>query len=102
MELIRILKPGGQLLLTFPYGTHENHGFFQQFDEEMLERITEALSANGNFSKEFIIYSKAGWRFEKQENCNTSVSHNPHTGNGKGEDGAAHCRCVCCIQFYKK
>lgn len=100
-ELSRVLKPGGQLLLTFPYGTYENHGFFQQFDEEMLNRITESLSSNGSFSKEFIIYNKSGWRFDKQENCNHSVSHNPHTGKGKGEDGAAHCRCVCCIRFTK-
>lgn len=100
-ELIRVLKPGGQLLLTFPYGQFENHGFFQQFDEEMVKRITDTLELNGTQTKEFIIYSKNGWRFDKQENCNGSVSYNPHTGKGKGDDGAAHCRCVCCINFAK-
>lgn len=35
-ELLRILKPEGMLCLTFPYGKFENHGFFQQFDSEMV------------------------------------------------------------------
>lgn len=100
-ELIRVLKPDGQLLLTFPYGKFENHGFFQQFDEEMVTRISNVMNNSGVYTKEFIIYDKKGWRFDKQENCNNSVSYNPHTGKGKGDDGAAHCRCVCCIKFTK-
>ncbi len=100
-ELVRVLKPGGQLLLTFPYGKFENHGFFQQFDEEMVNRITDLMNSKGISKKEFIIYSKDGWKFDKQENCNNSVSHNPHTGKNKGDDGAAHCRCVCFICFTK-
>lgn len=100
-ELIRVLKSGGQLLLTFPYGQFENHGFFQQFDEEMVKKITDFMGLIGKHKEEFIIYSKNGWRFDKQENCNHSLSYNPHTGKGKGEDGAAHCRCVCCITFIK-
>lgn len=100
-ELVRVLKPGGQLLLTFPYGKFENHGFFQQFDREMVSKIEDNMGEAGNVSKEFIIYSKDGWRFDKQENCDLSESYNPHTGKGKGDDGAAHCRCVCCIKFIK-
>lgn len=100
-ELIRVLKPGGQLLVTFPYGLFENHGFFQQFDEEMVNKITDKMNTNGSLKKEFISYSKDGWKFDKQENCNSLVSFNPHTGKGKGDDGAAHSRSVCCITFIK-
>ncbi|MCU0423034.1 MAG: class I SAM-dependent methyltransferase [Bacteroidia bacterium] len=100
-ELIRVLKPGGQLMLTFPYGRFEHHGFFQQFDKEMTDRITQQISVYGKWNSDFIIYSKEGWSFQSQENCNDSFSFNPHTGKGKGTDGAAHCRCVCCIKFVK-
>lgn len=100
-ELVRVLKPGGKLLITFPYGRFENHGFFQQFDEEMVSRITDMIKKAGHPKQEYILYSEKGWRFEEATNCNDSVSFNPHTGQGKGNDGAAHCRCVCCIEFIK-
>src|SRR5258705_2549429 len=35
-EMLRVLTPGGTLLITFPYGKFENHDFFQQLDNEML------------------------------------------------------------------
>ncbi len=100
-ELIRVLKPKGKLLLTFPYGKFENYGFFQQFDAEMAGKIFEKFNANGTFNDNYLLYSKNGWQFKTANDCKDSISHNPHTGQGKGIDGAAHCRCVCCIEFIK-
>lgn len=100
-ELLRLLKPGGRLLLTFPYGIFENHGFFQQFDAEMVERISQSMKLQGNLTQDYLLYAPTGWHFASVESCNKSTSYNPHTGKGKGHDGAAHCRCVCCITFIK-
>lgn len=100
-ELTRVLKPGGKLLLTFPYGKFENHGFFQQFDEEMVNRIAKQLSASGQYTDEYLLYTPTGWTFAQAGVCKDIVSHNPHTGKGKGTDGAAHCRSICCITFIK-
>lgn len=100
-ELMRVLKSGGKLLITFPYGKFENHGFFQQFDAEMLSRINSMLTPLGSVKLEYILYSKKGWHYDEAKNCDESVSFNPHTGQGKGNDGAAHCRCICCIEFIK-
>jgi SAM-dependent methyltransferase len=101
-ELLRVLKKGGTLLLTFPYGKFENHGFFQQFDKEMTDRILELLDKEGVSETFFFRYYPQGWKNATQEDCAEVVSFNPHTGRGKGEDGAAHCRCVCCIHFKKR
>ena len=100
-ELIRVLKNKGKLLLTFPYGIFENHGFFQQFDEEMTQQILNKLKSHGDIKVDYLLYTQSGWRFAEVEECNDSQSYNPHTGKGKGTDGAAHCRCVCCIEFIK-
>lgn len=100
-EMERVLKSGGKFLLTFPYGVFKHYGFFQQFDVEMVDKIEKALSANGEVKKEFILYHENGWQFAEQKDCNNSLSFNPHTGEGKGDDGAAHCRCVCLIEFNK-
>ncbi len=100
-ELLRVLKSKGVLLLTFPYGKFENHGFFQQFDEEMLKKILHNIDNIGNYQLTFFCYSAQGWSFCSQENCKNIESFNPHTGRGKGNDGAAHCRSICCIKFIK-
>lgn len=100
-EMLRTLKPNGTLLLTFPYGKFENHGFFQQFDEEMLNRILAELQIAGTFTTTFFRYHDKGWQFAEQEELKEVISFNPHTGKGKLDDHAAHCRSVVCIKFTK-
>jgi len=100
-EMIRVLRPEGKLFLTFPYGKYEDHGFFQQFDLRMTDRLLEKLGKPGNYQIDFFKYSPKGWNFSKREDCNMLVSYNPHTGKEKMDDGAAHCRGVACIYFTK-
>lgn len=100
-ELDRVLAPGGKLLLTFPYGSFEHHGFFQQFDSEMVDRIVVALNKKGSLAVTFFRYMPEGWKNVSRLQCDDAVSYNPHTGRGKGDDGAAHCRGICCIEFVK-
>ena len=100
-EFIRITKPGGSVLLTFPYGKFEDHGFFQQFDHEMLQRVIDEFDRYGKLDINFMLYSNVGWSFSSKSECENSESFNPHTGRGKGEDGAAHCRCICVVKFEK-
>jgi SAM-dependent methyltransferase len=100
-ELLRVLKTNGQLLLTFPYGKFENHGFFQQFDAEMVARITDKMINFGNYELVFFKYLPEGWVVATQEECNDSESFNPHTQIGKKDDFAAHSRAICCIKFIK-
>jgi hypothetical protein len=100
-ELVRVLKGNGKLLITFPFGRFENHGFFQQFDGEMLRKITEVMHSKGSYSLTFFRYFREGWKIVPQAECESLESYNPHTGIGKGEDGAAHSRGICCIHFIK-
>lgn len=100
-ELVRILNSNGKLLITFPFGVFENHGFFQQFDEEMLNKITDYLKKYGKEEIIFFKYLEKGWIKSRQSECTSAKSYNPHTQIGKGQDGAAHSRAICCIQFTK-
>ena len=100
-EMIRVLKTGGSLLLTFPYGKFEHHGFFQQFDNEMLDKILELFSGRGSYEIDFFRYQNDGWRFASQEELVEVKSYNPHTGKGAGDDHAAHSRAIACIEFKK-
>lgn len=100
-ELYRVLKSKGKLFLTFPFGKFENHGFFQQFDAEMLVKITAFFKSKGSIELTFFKYENDSWNFAELEELSSFESFNPHTGRGKGNDGAAHCRSVCCIEFQK-
>ncbi len=101
-ELIRVLKSKGVLLLTFPYGKYENHKFFQQFYVQMLESIKTLFSESGEHQQVFFKYLRNGWQTAAQEQVENSESYNPHSGVGKFDDGAAHCRAVCCMKFLKR
>lgn len=100
-ELYRVTKPGGMLLISFPYGKFENHGFFQQFDAEMVERLKSELQGKGKLTETYFLYKQDGWHFSNAGEAKDSESYNPHTGVGIGTDGAAHCRSICCIRFDK-
>jgi ubiquinone/menaquinone biosynthesis C-methylase UbiE len=100
-EMLRILKPKGKLLITVPFGIYEHHVFFQQFDNEMITKATDLLSTVGRFDVSYFRYFDAQWQISTYEDCKDSISYNPHTGAGKGEDGAAHSRSIACISFHK-
>lgn len=100
-EMVRVLADGGKLLLTFPFGKFENHGFFQQFDEDMVMKMLLLLNAKGTSIVSYFKYSSDGWNESSQEECRNVESYNPHTGVGEKEDGAAHSRAICCIHFTK-
>lgn len=101
-ELLRVLKANGQLLLTFPFGKFENHGFFQQFDDEMFQKLFDLLQGEGDVNVDFFKYEKEGWRFAERDELSQVESYNPHTKKGELGDGAAHCRSIASIKFIKK
>jgi hypothetical protein len=100
-QLLRVLNRKGTLFITFPFGQYGNYGFFQQFDSEMLERIKRLLEKVGVVEVNFFKYTKNGWNFVSERDCQKAVSYNPHNGEGRGTDGAAHSRAICCIKFLK-
>jgi SAM-dependent methyltransferase len=109
-EMSRVLRPGGLLLLTVPYGTYQFHGAFQQFDRS---RLSIALNAFGpaRVSERFYRYSASGWQLARDEDCSDAeyvawVSELMRTGKKPDElhheaDYAAAARAVACVKLIK-
>jgi SAM-dependent methyltransferase len=68
-ELRRVLKPGGTLLLTVPFGVALRLSAFQQFDRAMLDRALQAFGAAQEKTETFYRYTSGGWSVARAEEC---------------------------------
>jgi len=74
LEMKRILKDSGQALITVPFGIYEDFGWFQQFDQKMVNRIVEAfVPREHNIS--YYRYTSEGWNLCSSDFC-SSVRYN--------------------------
>ena len=68
-ELCRVLRPGGSLLITVPFGAYCHLGVQQQFDARMLATAIEALTRWGEVSATYYLYSTGGWNLATETDC---------------------------------
>ena len=111
-EMTRVLKPGGLLLLTVPYGMYQFHGPFQQFDRRRLSMAEAAFGTVASLSERFYRYSRAGWQLAEDESCADCcyvswVAELMRTGRWPEApqlepDFAAAARAVACVTLVKE
>jgi SAM-dependent methyltransferase len=100
-ELRRVLRPGGLLFLSVPFGKYGNFGWFQQFDGAMLDGLVEAFSPD-SAEIQFFRYRPQGWELSNREACSDVLYHDIHQrGRARAEDGAAAARAVACLMLRK-
>jgi hypothetical protein len=98
-ELKRVLKPGGQLLLTVPYGGEAQHGWLQVFDSRKLDAIKTTFSPT-KYAEEIYQWTNGGWAKsdrDKTANCRYSLA-----SQNEGTDLVfAAAEAVACLQLIK-
>ena len=99
-ELRRLLVPGGQLLLTVPYGRYQNRGWLQQFDREMLEDTIRVFDGKLH-DQAFYRYTSGGWSLARAADCVDCKYYDIHARSGYDPDYAAAARAVACIQLIR-
>lgn len=103
-ELVRILKTGGKLLITIPYGVSEyiewgNSIFMRQFDAELLNILIQS-QPNIQFQVSFFKYGSDGWHLSTQEECQDARYFNKHK-HYRASDNAAAARAIVCLNGTK-
>jgi SAM-dependent methyltransferase len=68
-ELHRVLRPGGTLLLSVPYGAYEQRADFQQFDRALLAQAIAAFPGAAEAEARFYRFGRDGWRLATQDAC---------------------------------
>lgn len=97
-EFARLLKPGGQLLLTVPYGRREDHGWLQQFDAAGVESIKAAFGGRVA-GEQYYRYTAEGWQVARPEDCADLTYYNIHAQPEFDADYAAAARAVVCLEL---
>jgi SAM-dependent methyltransferase len=99
-EFRRMLKPGGHLFITVPYGKYENFGWLQQFDHSLLERTIDAFGGQV-INKVFYKYHPEGWALSDANECRDCEYFDIHRDPNYAQDFAAAARAVVCVELVK-
>ncbi len=67
-ELRRVLKREGILYITFPFGQYEDHGWFQQLDANLTDRLIKEF-APSRLNETVFRYEPSGWQLSNRTSC---------------------------------
>jgi SAM-dependent methyltransferase len=97
-EFRRILKPNGTCLISVPFGKRDNLGWYQVFDQAMIDQIVAAFQPRSH-RIDYFGYTIDGWSRGTAEALAHSTVYDMHSGKGWGSDLAASSRAVACLQL---
>ena len=92
-EMLRILKKKGKLVLTLPYGKFQNHGWFINYDSELVNRLVNSQKDKIKIAEKRYFAYNLGW-YESFET--DAIKNNWYQAN-KATTASA----VICITFIK-
>lgn len=97
-ELRRMLRSGGTLYLTVPYGRHVNHGWFQVFDGSMVDDVVRRFAPLALIETVYM-YLPEGWVVSTREAAKNMEYFDIHKAKGYDPDYAAASRAVICLEM---
>jgi SAM-dependent methyltransferase len=68
LELKRVLKNEGKILITVPFGKYQNFSSFQQFDSSRISRVLEIFKPREH-QIDYYKYEKENWKISDEASC---------------------------------
>jgi hypothetical protein len=99
-EFRRLLKAGGTLYLSVPFGKHQDHGWFQIFDAAMVDRLIETFGPT-QVTETHFRYTEGGWVPSDRGRSRDSTYFDIHERKNYDADFAAASRAVVCLELVK-
>jgi len=95
-ELLRVVKPGGRIHLSVPYGRREDHGWFRQFDRAEADALFERAGV-GRREETFFAHFPTGWQRVGADDASDFAYNAEPTA---ADDLAVAARAVLCATIY--
>ena len=99
-EFRRIVRPGGDVFITVPFGAYRDHGWFQIFDEGMIDRLIEAFGPAG-VQETYYRYTGGQWTVTDRAACRQSRYFDIHREKHLPAGSPAASESVACLQLTK-
>ena len=100
IELKRVLKKGGTLYLTMPYGKYKNHRWLQVFDAGMVAQVKEAFFPS-DVSETYFKYKNGQWNYSDACACQNGYYFDVHHEKKYYQDYPAASQSVVCLELIK-
>jgi len=97
-EFRRVLRPGGTLLLTVPFGVKADIGWMQVYDTAGVNDIVAAFDGKVA-ERTFFRYRTDGWQRASAEQCADAAYFDIHSAKGFDPDFASAARAVACLRL---
>jgi O-antigen chain-terminating methyltransferase len=79
-EIARVLRPGGRLMVSVPFGRHEDHGWFVQYDEPTWDALVGASGFKVVEEACYVSTRRRGWRRSARSTARKSSYEDGATG----------------------
>lgn len=99
-EFYRVLKPGGTLFLSMPFGKRANHGWFQVFDGEMVDE-TLAPFEGDSVTQLYFKYEANGWKSATRDECREAEFFDIHAKKVYNDLVQAGAGAIVCLEITK-
>jgi hypothetical protein len=97
-ELRRVLKPGGRLYATVPFGRAADLGWQRVFDAAGLDALVDAFGP-AEQRREFFLYSAAGWQRSTADEAADAVYRDHFGDPAPSADRAVAARAIACLSL---
>lgn len=97
-QLRRMLKPGGVLYLTMPFGQYANHGWFQVFNSAMVDDVIAHFGPL-EYRETIYEYLPNGWIKSTREAAKHAEYFDIHKKKTYDPDFAAASRAIVCLEL---
>jgi SAM-dependent methyltransferase len=95
-EVLRVVRPGGRVHLSVPFGRREDHGWFRQLDREDVDDLLSRAGA-GRHEEAVFTHTSRGWR---RSSARRAAGERYNAAPGRAADGAVAARAVLCATIY--
>jgi SAM-dependent methyltransferase len=99
-EFARILRPGGRLFFTVPFGRPVSHHWLRIFGREDLQELLRVFPAKQT-AISVCRYSGSGWQPCPMEEAADAIFFDVHAGTPWTPSQPASAGAVCCIDLHK-